>query len=195
MKHSSLPPWALRGNPRQSDQRELWSATQELRPQHLWINASAHRRNSCLGTRQEGALAEQPRGGQRQRTDFSGTFSHPLETGCRCRSYRWASLLSVSWTTSFPDPSFRRFSAHFYQTRVVVWPIFKTAFERANYQCRNTTLYNSNLPYDEGKKNNFSHYFSKRIKLLTRWDEQCFLIAWFLSECSLLHVYECLCSL
>lgn len=118
-----------------------------------------------------------------------------LQVAAACRSYRWASLLSVSWTTSFPDPSFRRFSAHFYQTRVVVWPIFKTAFERANHQCHNTTLYNSNLPYDEGKKNNFSHYFSKCIKLLTRWDEQCFPVARFLSECSLLHVYECLCSL
>ena len=93
-----------------------------------------------------------------------------------CNSYQWASLLPTSLIPFFPSPSHWQMFARFYKTGIDALPIFKNAFETRNHQCCNTMLYSSNLLYNEWNKNNFSHYFSKCIKLLMQWDEQCFLM-------------------
>lgn len=75
-----------------------------------------------------------------------------------------------------PSPFWQIF-AHFYKKRYKYFAnLKKNVFETTNHRCHNTVLYNSNLMYNDWNKNNLSRYFSKRIKLLTQWDEQCFLM-------------------
>lgn len=158
------------------------NATRELHTQPLWINWNVHSTSFYLWAWQEEALAEEHREGHKQSTHSSGTPSHLLavttayQWATACNSYQWASLLSMSLILFFSNPSFWQMFALFYKTGRDVLPIFKNAFETTNPWCYITMLYNSNLLYNVWKKNNLSHYFSKCIKLLTQWDEQCFLM-------------------
>lgn len=67
------------------------------------------------------------------------------------------------------------------------------AFETINHQCYNTEL--SNLLYKEWKKNNLPYNFPRYGNLLTQQGKHWLFMEQVLSLCSLLPVYECLCSL